>query len=121
MHFKLVALFYFSVPGIPILNVSNVSNTSFVIEWLPPIEKTGPIQYYELNITSLGPLYNVPMECRTHDDDVFKIIGVKSPTSYSHSTALAYNRYIVRIRANTLKGYGNFSIAEFDTTEGGLY
>ncbi|KAJ8967194.1 hypothetical protein NQ314_003024, partial [Rhamnusium bicolor] len=94
-------------PGAPIIsNPLEIEDTSFTVTWNPPITKNGRILYYQINITSLGPLYEThcPKDSRSFSysqdgkTNMFQFTEVpetvRDITTYvSNQTEEEYNAY----------------------------
>ncbi|CAG9858186.1 unnamed protein product [Phyllotreta striolata] len=104
------------LPGLPVLSVSNVTNTSFQINWSRPEEKTGPIEYYELLLVP-RPNYAIPPDCPIRNESLFLVFN-KTSSIYANYSAPPDHAYAVSLRANTTKGFGNYSIITFVTDIG---
>ncbi|XP_072392555.1 phosphatidylinositol phosphatase PTPRQ-like [Diabrotica undecimpunctata] len=107
-------------PGLPILNPSmiKIGARNLSIPWQKPLEKTGPIELYELTVKYIEPMYEIPKFCSKPTPNNF--FGNISPYKMNQDVTklLPYSNYDIKLRAKTISGfYGNFTTVNVTTLE----
>lgn len=94
-------------PGPPeITNITNNTNQSFTISWDRPSKRNGRITEYQVNVTTLGPLYET--YCNITDSSYDNITS-GNVTYFTFSEGHPYYNYSISVKANTARGWGDVS------------
>uniref|UniRef100_A0A6P7GV96 Uncharacterized protein LOC114343326 n=1 Tax=Diabrotica virgifera virgifera TaxID=50390 RepID=A0A6P7GV96_DIAVI len=105
-------------PGPPILNPSKITKgqRDLSIIWERPLEKTGPIELYDLGVKYLKPMYEIPQVCSKPTPINFSFLPRKM--NLDVTDLLPYSKYEIKIRARTIPGlYGNYTTVTVTTLE----
>ncbi|CAG9828004.1 unnamed protein product [Diabrotica balteata] len=107
-------------PGLPILNPSMIKKgaRNLSIPWQRPLEKTGPIELYELSVKYREPMYEIPKVCSKPTPSNFFGNISHSRMNQDVTNLLPYSNYDIKLRAKTVSGYyGNFTTVNVTTLE----
>lgn len=94
------------------------TNESFTISWNRPIKKNGKITEYQVNVTSLEPLYETSCDVNYNN---YNYNASGNVTFFTFSEGQPYYNYTVSIRARTVTGWGLPSITSAMTAPSSKY